>query len=507
MKNIIIISIVIVSIISFSCSAFLQESDPNRIELPDYFQHENDVLRALNGIYLAIRSNNAMGEGSTSYTEQRSDNMGTTDNQSNAGEPFQFTDFSLLPSNAYLKNHWTAIFTAISRCNFVLTFIDDVKFNDEADREMYRAEALFLRAFVYLHAVRKWGDIPLVITYLATPAEVAAKTYREKKERVYEQIVIDLTESLKSDKLPNIQPVSGKGRTCKAAINAVLGEAYLTMATTLTDNRQNNLNQAKKYLTDAYNMRTFSELKEIPYADVFDVSKKNTCEEIIFQIRYIQGDVNYHSSVARDNQPRGTNINSLNNATGTGTYLNLDIVKEFEDNDIRKDFSVQYSPNAGSFWFISKFKDIGAGAGTLGYGGNDWILKRFADVILMLAEVHMLLGESNEAIAYLDQTRERAGLPKYADMQNDTDYTSKYPTLKLAILHERRVELSFENHRWFDLLRYFTPSELQTYIQSKNQDNYGISNIRNFGPKDIYYPIPFDEWKLNPEKMYQNEGY
>jgi len=254
-------------------------------------------------------------------------------------------------------------------------------------------------------------------------------------------------------------------------------------------------------------MRQFGELKEIPYEDVFDVDKKNTCEEIIFQIRYIQGNVNYSSSMARGNQPRGENVNSLNNSTGNGTYINLDIVKEYEDDDLRKDFSVRYSPNAASTWYMTKFRDTSPAAGTLGYGGNDWILIRYAHVILMLAEVHMYLGENDVAIGYLDQARERAGLPRYAAMQADADYTSKYPTLKLAILHERRVELAFENHRWFDLLRFFTTEELQTYIHSKVQTDYGISNIRNFGPKDIYYPIPFDENKLNPEKMYQNEGY
>jgi hypothetical protein len=44
-------------------------------------------------------------------------------------------------------------------------------------------------------------------------------------------------------------------------------------------------------------------------------------------------------------------------------------------------------------------------------------------------------------------------------------------------------------------------------MHAKNQNDYGISNLQNFGIKDIYYPIPFDEVKLNPEKMYQNTGY
>ena len=74
-------------------------------------------------------------------------------------------------------------------------------------------------------------------------------------------------------------------------------------------------------------------------------------------------------------------------------------------------------------------------------------------------------------------------------------------------MHERRVELAFENHRLFDLLRTFTAQEFVDYIKSKKQDDYGASQLSNVGTKDIYYPIPYDEWKLDPEKMYQNPNY
>ena len=115
--------------------------------------------------------------------------------------------------------------------------------------------------------------------------------------------------------------------------------------------------------------------------------------------------------------------------------------------------------------------------------------------------------KKQKAIPYLDEVRERAGLPGYIESIQNTDYRSKYPTLKLAILHERRVELAFENQRWYDLLRFFTIDELVTYMHAKDPNCYGISNLQNFNEKDIYYPIPYDEWKLNPEGMYQNEGY
>jgi hypothetical protein len=505
-KNIILVLFVSTGFFFGSCSDFLDQKNPNKITASEYFQNENDVLRAINGIYRSIRDNYCLGEGSTAYTEERSDNISTQDNQSSAGEPFQFGDFSLLPTNTFLKTHWTRMFTAIANANFVLTYIDDVKFADENLYKQYRAEARFLRALVYFHVVRKWGDVPLSTTHLTSPDEVSEHTFREKQEIVYEQIVEDLIESLDAGSLPDFQPASGKGRTCKAAINALLGQVYLTMATTLNDGqRQSNLEQAKKYLTDAYNMRTFGDLKEIPYEDVFDPDRKGVCPELIFQIVYIRGDKDYSSSKARGNQPRDSRLLSQYASTGS-VFLPSDLIKEYEEDDIRKEWSVQYSDYSNSY-YIAKFRDASAGAGTLGYGGNDWILMRYADVMLLLAETHMQLGEETAAIGLLNQVRERACLPSYQDMQNNAEYKSKYPTLKLAVLHERRVELAFENHRWYDLLRCFTLTELETFFHNKTRTDFGISNPMNFGKKDLYYPIPFDEWKLNPEGMYQNEGY
>ncbi|CAG4990599.1 SusD-like protein P2 [Dyadobacter sp. CECT 9275] len=492
-----------------SCSAdFIDQQDPNAVTAVTFYKTENDVLLGVNGIYQSLRSGNGIGEGSALFSEERSDNTGRNDNQSNAGEPFQFNDFSLLPSNAYLKSHWLALYQSISRANQVLTGIENVTFADNNVKEGYKAEAKFIRALIYFHLVRKWGDVPLVTKQLITPAEITAATFREKQDVVYQQIIADLKDVVASP-LPNLQNAANKGRVSKAAGNALLGQVYLTMATTLdATNRTANLNEAKTYLTAAYNMRTFGLLKEIPYADVFDVAKKTTCPELIFQIVNKQGDINYSSAIARNNQAKGETINSLFASAGAGGNVKQDLVKDYETGDSRMTFSVKYANDPiVKDYFITKYRDNSAAATTNGYGGNDWILIRYADVILMLAEVNMYLGDDAAAIGFLNQVRERAGLPTYEVSRANADYAAKYPTLKLAILHERRVELAFENQRWFDLIRSFTVDELIAYFKAKPQADYGIAKISNFGRKDRFYPIPFDEYKLNPEKMYQNEGY
>ena len=507
MKRIILYSLFMFMMFVTSCDEFLDEPNPNAIPSESYFTSAIDFEKAVNGIYQSIRSNNCLGEGSNLFSEERSDNSGRLDNQSNAGEPFQFTDFSLLPSNTYLKTHWSALYSTVSRTNFVISEIDKVPFADENQRTNFKSEALFIRALTYFHLVRKWGDVPMTTYFLEDYNDIVSKTSRVKKELVYDQITQDLEEALNST-LPNIQPVGGKGRTCKAAINGLLGQVYLTMGATLSENKQINFQKAKKYLEDAYNMRAFTVLSAIPYTDVFSVEKKNTCPEIIFQIVYKQGDPVYYSPLASRNQSKGETVNSLKISSGQGTFVNPDLIKEYEPNDLRQTFSVKYANDpAAKAWFITKYRDISSSAGVNGYGGNDFILMRFADIILMLAETNQYLGNTAEAINYLDQVRTRAGLPLYATADLDPAYHSRYPTLKLAILHERRVELAFENHRWYDLIRFFTAEELVSYMQSKSQSDYGISRLTNCGTKDIYYPIPFDEWKLDPEKMYQNPGY
>ena len=487
---------------------FLVETNPNAIATADYYKSENDVLLALNGVYSALRDNNGIAENSGLYSEERSDNTGRNDNQSNAGEPFQFNAFALLPSNSYLQSHWTALYQIITRANYVLAGSETVPYAKADTKAQYQAEAKFIRALIYFHLVRKWGDVPLVTKPLTTTDEVAGATFREKKEKVYAQIVADLTDVVNSS-LPDVRLAADKGRVSKVAGHALLGQVYLTMATTIDQaNRATNLAQAKTYLTNAYTKRTFGLLKEILYADVFDVTKKTTNPEAIFQIVYKQGDINYSSSIAYNNQAQGETSNSLRTTTGLGGNVTPDLVKDYEDGDVRKDFSIKYA-NAAVVkdYFITKFRDASSTAGTSGYGGNDWLLIRYADVMLMLAEVNLYLGDEATAIGFLDQVRDRAKVPLYNVAKANPTYSARYPTLKLAILHERRVELAFENQRWFDLLRFFTPEELVTYFRSKSQADFGVAQLANFGTKDYYYPIPFNEYKLNPTGMYQNPGY
>ena len=99
---------------------------------------------------------------------------------------------------------------------------------------------------------------------------------------------------------------------------------------------------------------------------------------------------------------------------------------------------------------------------------------RYADVLLMFIEAK--IGAGNEtidptALGYYDQVRARAGLPTGATI-----------VTKDQLLNERRVELAFENHRLFDLVRFGAALDVLSTFSSNN--NYGFSST------DLLLPIP-----------------
>jgi hypothetical protein len=507
MKKYTIIYLVLFLAITSCKKDFIELNDPNKVTIENSIKTENDVLLYLNGAYQTLRSSDNIGEGSGLYTDERSDDTGRNDAQSNAGIPFQFNDFSLLPSNINLKSHWVSLYSAISRCNIITSNIDNVTFANADTKANYLAQTKFIRALMYFQLVRKWGAVPLVTKQLFTPAEITEYTYRQPEATVYAQIVADLKDGLSST-LPNLQTGGNAGRVSKAAINGLLGQVYLTMASTLADNKAENLTNANTYLTATYNMRPFTSLTAVPYADVFDVTKKTANPEAIFEIVNLAGDLNFSSSIAANNQALGETINSQKIALAGGGNVTRDLVLDYEAGDLRKDRSIKFASNSTiQDYFVTKYRDVSDAAGRNGYGGNNTPIIRFADIILMLAEVNMNQGNEAAAITYLDMVRTRAGLPTYAVSRTNTAYNSKYPTLKLAILHERRVELAFEHIRWFDLIRFFTTEELVAFFRAKSQGDFGQAKLSNFTTKDRYYPIPLDENKLDPAKMYQNPGY
>lgn len=169
----------------------------------------------------------------------------------------------------------------------------------------------------------------------------------------------------------------------------------------------------------------------------------------------------------------------LQNVTTRSVY------DSFEPGDIRRTFLRATNKAGQTYYHTMKYADLECGAN--GYGGNNWIVLRYADVALMLAEAYYWSGAKPTAEIWLNKVRERAGLNDWAG-----------DDLRQGIYDERMHEFMQEGLRWQDVLRMYDRAEML--------EHFGAINS-NFSEKDLLLPIPYNERNLNPEGLYQNPGY
>jgi len=284
------------------------------------------------------------------------------------------------------------------------------------------------------------------------------------------------------------------------AAGTELGKALLTEASPA------NVARAETVLRDVATMSGKRLLND--YEDVFSTDNEFN-DEILFAVRYQTGLVGLGSPFANFFSP----LQSENAVIfGGGDELNVP-VEEMEslyasnDTRARVNFAVSWVDNNGNTnieRFISKYNSSFANVDD---AANDWVISRYADVIMLLAEA---INENNggptpEAIGYVDEVRARAEQPALTATE-----VSSFFDFKLAIEEERRKEFAFENHRWFDLLRTgravtVMNNHFATDFQynDPNSPEFSTAPIQQF---QTLLPIPQYEIDLNPS-VAQNVGY
>jgi hypothetical protein len=480
MKQIYLLSVFCIScILCTGCSKFLEEHNPNRIWTEDYYNTEQDIVNGANGAYAALRGTGYC-RNMWLYNDVRSGYTSLQDPGANSGVNYQFFNYTLLTDNSQVKTHYADLYKCITRCNIILDHIVDISFTNEEDKNKIIEEMRFLRALTYFYLVQDFGEVPIVTKELKTKEEVQEHLYRQPKSEVYNLIISDL-KAVIDGSLPILQIGENTGRVSKAAANALLGKVLLTKAADVdfASERDSNLRGADDALMAAWNVKPFSKIGDVSYADIFDIATQKQCKEILFQVMYLNINSDLSSPFAQYFQPQNkTGLTSQKAGSGY-SIVTTGLMGEYEALDGRKALSCATD---GSINYVKKYIDM---TNADGYGANSWIILRYADVALMLAEVKMYLGQA-DAAEYLNQVRRRAGLADITTLNRD------------AIVHERKVELAFEGHIWNDMKRLYTKNELLTIQKAKNE---------NFSDKDFLLPIPYDEVKLNPSGMYQNYGY
>jgi hypothetical protein len=263
------------------------------------------------------------------------------------------------------------------------------------------------------------------------------------------------------------------------------------------------------------------------YADVYAIANKNS-KESIFEIQYTSSITGQNSSFIYNFIPRmanstvvtGTNQNTITDLGGFNTPTQ-DLISTYETGDKRLDASIAvaegtysssddftatavksivgYTPPAGKTGrpFTKKYLHAHALAGQT---DDDWPVYRYAEALLLLAESLNEQGKSGEALPYLNQVRTRAGLVASTE--------TNQAALRAVILHERRVELAFENKRWLDLVRTGNAIPVMTAfgVKQKQLYSYLLPDSYNITQDRLLFPVPYSEMQLNT-KLVQNHGY
>jgi len=501
MKKITATSILLLSLIQFSCDDdFLVTTDPTRIGTDLFYKDQKQVEQAVNGIYGQLQT---ITNTAYIFQEFTSDNTTLDFNPLDRGgaagwEAFEFSTVN--SGNGEISNLWNNYYAALYNVNLTLEKLALSTTIDPGAKAVLEGQLKFLRGFLYFDLVRYFGDVVLVTSTLDKPDE-AFNLVRSPESEIYTQIETDLKSAV--DALPVSYEAANVGRATKVAALSLLGKVYLT----------------KKQFPEA--VSTLQQVLPLGYAlvanyaDNFDPQKKNGVESI-FEIQYQGGnDLGEWSSFMYTFAPRLSQgaITGFANIAPSGRNIPTnDMIAAYEEGDLRKDISLKtgYTNAKGEFVaipFVNKYHHPHTIAGRT---DNNWPVLRYSDVLLMLAEaLNEQSGPTVEAYDYLNQVRKRAGLPELNGLSKET--------LREKVLQERRVELAFENHRWFDLKRTKTPAELAQFMNdyaAKEKANPTVDRggVAFYAFDYVYtdnedvFPISAPQILIN-DKLTPNPGY
>jgi hypothetical protein len=434
-----------------SCEKSLDLAPISEIGSNNFYLNTEQVETGVYAIYDGMQT---MIQTEYALTEMRSDNSKT---RTSEGEGAQFESMNVDPANSTVALYWSNNYNVIFRANTVLTHLDVV--TNAAKKTQFEGEAKFARAWCHFNLVRAFGDVPLI-------NQIVGKNDKEffvrtPKAEVYASIISDLKDAVTM--LP-ARAATPEGRATKGAANAMLGKVYLTM----------HDYAAAKTALDAVGTTEYSLLPA--FNDVF---YKEQNKETIFAVQFIK-------DVTTDSELFSIDFTSKGRATGLNFATN-DLMSVVDAADKRKS-TLFYLETAINRWECGKYLSNSV---NLSLSGNDWIVLRYADVLLMQVEAIMAGGTSTSdpaAVAAFNAIRTRAGMPTVSAVSKDD------------LILERRIELAFENQRLYDLIRFGVADQVMGTFATKGEPIFTYSST------DLLLPIPQRERNLNPD-MAQNPGY
>lgn len=435
MKRLIYVFLVLAGL--SSCDDFLTEDLKGDYNSTNILSNEEQAQLAVNAIYNAA----AYSINLWKFGDIASDDAVKGGNDGDQAEIGYIDDFTAQSDNGVIAEFWQNTYETISRANNVIDGIKNTPM-DATKKEQMIAEAKFLRAYSYFQLVNIFGEVPLKLYPQNSDKNIYVGL--SSVEGIYTQIEKDLTDAVV---LPVSYAVTETGRATRGAAYGLLAKAQLYQ---------------KKYgeaLTSIQNLESLNLYDLDSYENLFKLGNENSIETI-FAICFLSNQVPTCSNAL--NQWLAPSIESgyfFDNPTQSWVDIFTEKQTDGTD-DLRLDASIGRD---GKAWlndntFSSSWSSTGylvkkhnqplteVDAGRKGDGGLAYIYLRYADILLMKAECQNELHHPDLAEAPLNRVRNRAGL---ADISGKTE-----SEMRSLIRTERRKELGFEFHRFFDLMRW-----------------------------------------------------
>ncbi len=506
MKKNIIVSLLAAATLLSSCD-FLERQPYDKVD-PTVEVTDEVAITMANACYRTLQSSNMYN--------QRIWTLDIVAGNSNVGagggtdglETVQAANFTTLSDNGMALYMWRSPWVGIGQCNILIESMEKATGLSEAVHNQCLGEALFLRAHYYFILVRLYGAVPTRLT----PYEPGTSTAiaRDKIENNYANIIADLQKA--AELLPEKQEyaVRDLGRACKDACYTMLADVYLTLAghnlSVNGMNREDYYEAVADLCTEVEQMGY--DLSACRYEDNFNATIHNGAESI-FEVQF-SGDKEYDFW---GNNPQSSWLSTFmgprNSDFVAGSWgwnqPTEEFVQQYEAGDLRKDITIfydgcptwdptgvnkDYKPSYSNTGYnVRKFLVPKSVSPDFNTSPANFVVYRFADVLLMKAEALNEIRPS-EAYASINKVRSRAGLPNLSGLSQDE--------MRQAIIHERRIELAFEGHRWFDMIRIEDGQYAVEFLHSIGKTNATKERL--------IFPIPQTERDANP-LMGQNPGY
>ncbi len=536
-----------------SCSDFLDQAPIHTPDETTFWKTEGDALMAVNNLYTYLPKAERW------WTECYSDNATMTNawGEGGMGEMKQ-GNITAAVSHIQSTNSWSLWrYDHIRQILYFLSNVDKVPFNSDATRKQMEGEARFILAIKYFHMVRAWGDVPLIKEKPLT-LEESQQIGKSSAQDVMAYVLENANKAV--EYLPDTHDKSG--RITRDAARMLKAEVLMWMASfdqfhgkSLSSTPAKQLwQEAAKLSQEVINSNRYK--LEDNFVTLFESVTNNKDDETILARQYVKDQITNMTNLL--GIPGGV---SLRGGGWASFSAPRDLVDDYECTDGKTIYdSPLYSKTSPwenrdkrlISWFLLPFKPVlrvdgtytpflshpnykdtnreavggEGGGGRTGYwctkyvemdtyennGYQHWIIYRYAETLLFLAECLNESDPGNAQIAWaLDQVRARGGLPSVAPLLGNQ------AEMRKKILHERRVELTNEDKRYWDLLR---TKQAEVFMNPTGNTVYGINeNIDDFNNKTgdwtcakiIAEPMRFDAtkgyvWPVPQDVMDKNKN-